>query len=100
MARHHGSPSQPNPIEAVSRAQKRVREVTTNEEYFLRESLAHARSLSREQERAYLQGLVSACGEIELPAELRTLLISFIEVDAQLELIASDQLKFRELLKS
>lgn len=72
-----------------------------SEEFFLAESLRHAATLPMSQADAYLRGMLTSCsGAIELPSELIALIRTKLQTDEQLELIASDQLKFRELLKS
>lgn len=70
------------------------------EEFFIQQSIAAARELPHRDCVRFLQGMLFFGSEHEACAALRKLIAALTEVDQQLELIASDQLKFRELLKS
>jgi len=57
-----------------------------------------AKSLTISEARLYLKGVL-LCGENEVE-DIRAAYSNLCAFDDQLELIASDQLKFRELLRS
>lgn len=65
----------------------------TNEEFCLIESVRSARDMSFQDSVRYLRGLVLIAGDHEAAHSLRQTVIELCETDAQLELIASGQLK-------
>jgi hypothetical protein len=70
------------------------------EEFFVQVSIATAMNMSNRDCLKFLQGMLFLAGEHDALAGVRRLVMARAECDAQLELIAKDQLKFRELLRS
>jgi hypothetical protein len=70
------------------------------EEFFVQNAVAAALELPNRDCLKFLQGMMFFAGEHPAAERLRQLIMTRAECDAQLELIAKDQLKFRELLKS
>lgn len=64
-------------------------------EFFLAESIAHARTLSVAQAVLYLRGMVQSCTDSEAVEHIRKAYIGLSESDRQLELIQTRQLKLK-----
>ena len=67
--------------------------MTTNQHYFVTESISHARELPLKDAVIFLRGLLESCGDEEAVAPIRDAFISLSHSDSQLELIQSGQLK-------
>lgn len=65
----------------------------TAEQFFISEAAKHTRGLSYRDSREFLRGLLLVCGDAAEVAALRDILRTLDTTDAQLELIASGQLK-------
>lgn len=63
------------------------------EESFIAETVRLARLMPCVQAVSYLRGLVLLCGDCDIIAPVRAALMKMAEGDAQLELIASGQLR-------
>jgi hypothetical protein len=72
--------------------------MSEKEEFFYQTSIANALELSNRDCLKFLQGMLFFGGEHPATEGLRRLVMARAECDAQLELIAKDQMKFRELL--
>jgi hypothetical protein len=90
--------SKPRPDAPLSGTPEEV--MNEREMFFVQQSITAARQLPHRDCVRFLQGMLFFGGEHEACSGLRGLIATLTEVDQQLELIASDQLKFRELLKS
>jgi hypothetical protein len=75
--------------------------VSDDELFFLAEAISHARSLTFGECLQFMRGLQATLGDAH-PAkpQVQAVLAKLTETDAQLELLAVSQLKFRELLRS
>lgn len=62
-------------------------------EFFLNESLAHARTLPLAESVIFLRGMLQSCSDSEAINRIRQIYIPLSESDRQLELIQSGQLK-------
>jgi len=67
--------------------------MTKNEEFFIRESVRHARSLSCREAAVFFRGLLMACGEIEIPTPVRDSMEQMVESDRLLDMISSSDLR-------
>jgi hypothetical protein len=63
------------------------------EEVFIRHSVAYARSLSLCESVEYLRGMLSLCGDSEVTHSVRETFVQLSHCDAQMELIATGQMK-------
>ena len=62
-------------------------------EYFLTESIAHARALPLGESVVFLRGMLQSCSDTKAVQRIRALYIPLSESDRQLELIQSGQMK-------
>lgn len=65
------------------------------QEYFIAESIAHARTLPLPDAVRFLRGLLESCGDENALAPIRNVYIALSQSDNQLELIQNGQLKFK-----
>jgi hypothetical protein len=62
-------------------------------EFFLREALAHARTMPLRDAALFLHGFVLSCADKKVADQVRPLFVQVSESDRQLELIQSGQMK-------
>jgi len=62
-------------------------------EFFIRESIAHARALNVAHAVLFIRGLLESCDDNDAVVRLRAIYTALSESDRQLELIQSGQLK-------
>lgn len=66
-----------------------------SQEFFIAQSIAHARTLPLPEAVVYLRGLLQSCVDSPSLDPIRQVYIGLSESDKQLELIQSAQLKFK-----
>lgn len=64
-------------------------------DFFVAESIAHARSLPLADAVVFLQGLLQSCSDADALAPIRNAYIAMSQSDKQLELIQTGQLKLK-----
>jgi len=62
-------------------------------EFFLRESIARARSMSVGDSVIFLRGLLQSCSDTYATQQIRPLFVCLSEIDRRLNLIQSGQMK-------
>lgn len=68
--------------------------MSTDTRFFIIESIRHARTLPYTECLKYLRGLIVACGDLDEIADARALVRVMDQNDAQLELLATGQMRF------